>query len=37
VAHDADEQYFADTARALASDVTLVDHDADVCEVCGSQ
>lgn len=27
---DADEQYFADTARALASRTTLVDHDADV-------
>ncbi|MEV6513233.1 TetR/AcrR family transcriptional regulator [Streptomyces sp. NPDC051642] len=29
LAPDADEQYFADTARALASDVSLVDRDAD--------
>ena len=28
LAPDADEQYFADTARALASDVSLVDRDA---------
>ncbi|NUS83021.1 MAG: TetR/AcrR family transcriptional regulator [Streptomyces sp.] len=29
LAHGADEQYFADAARALASDAALVDHDAD--------
>ncbi|MCX5247004.1 TetR/AcrR family transcriptional regulator [Streptomyces sp. NBC_00201] len=29
LAHGADEQYFADTARALASDRSLIDHDAD--------
>ncbi|WP_326769914.1 TetR/AcrR family transcriptional regulator [Streptomyces sp. NBC_01591] len=29
LAHGADEQYFADTARALASDMSLIDHDAD--------
>ncbi len=28
LAPDADEQYFADTARALASDVSLIDHAA---------
>ncbi|WP_406725098.1 hypothetical protein [Streptomyces sp. GD-15H] len=32
LAHGADEQYFADAARASASDVTLVDHDADASE-----
>ncbi|MBU3068177.1 TetR/AcrR family transcriptional regulator [Nocardia sp. NEAU-G5] len=32
LAPDADEQYFADTARALASDVALTDHDADAGE-----
>ncbi|MFF8293168.1 TetR/AcrR family transcriptional regulator [Streptomyces sp. NPDC016309] len=30
LAPDADEQYFADTARALASGATLIDQDADV-------
>jgi AcrR family transcriptional regulator len=29
LAHGADEQYFADAARALASDAALVDHDAE--------
>ncbi|MFE2944080.1 TetR/AcrR family transcriptional regulator [Streptomyces sp. NPDC059255] len=29
LAPGADEQYFADTARALASDMSLIDHDAD--------
>ncbi|KAK1186011.1 TetR/AcrR family transcriptional regulator [Streptomyces sp. NBS 14/10] len=29
LAHGADEQYFADAARALASDTALVDRDAD--------
>ncbi|MFI6730329.1 TetR/AcrR family transcriptional regulator [Streptomyces atratus] len=29
LAHGADEQYFADTARALASDMSLIVHDAD--------
>ncbi|MFJ9033828.1 TetR/AcrR family transcriptional regulator [Streptomyces sp. NPDC102274] len=29
LAHGADEQYFADAARALASGMTFTDHDAD--------
>ncbi|MFI9721264.1 TetR/AcrR family transcriptional regulator [Streptomyces sp. NPDC052396] len=29
LAPDADEQYFADTARALVSELSLVEHDAD--------
>jgi AcrR family transcriptional regulator len=29
LAHGADEQFFADAACALASDVALIDHDAD--------
>ncbi|MEU6590495.1 TetR/AcrR family transcriptional regulator [Streptomyces sp. NPDC046881] len=29
LAQGADEQFFADTARALVSDMTLVDHDAE--------
>lgn len=29
LAPGADEQYFADTARALVSDMSLIDHDAD--------
>ncbi|BDH05783.1 TetR/AcrR family transcriptional regulator [Streptomyces seoulensis] len=29
LAPGADEEYFADTARALVSDVSLVDHDSD--------
>jgi AcrR family transcriptional regulator len=29
LAPDADERYFADTARALASDMSLIDHDGD--------
>lgn len=33
----ADEQYFADTARALASNATLIDHDADTPEVGGQE
>ncbi|WP_407548423.1 TetR/AcrR family transcriptional regulator [Streptomyces sp. Pv4-95] len=34
LARGADEQYFADTARALASSVTLVDRDADASAPC---
>ncbi|MCN9239620.1 TetR/AcrR family transcriptional regulator [Streptomyces sp. RY43-2] len=37
LAPDADEQYFADTARALASEVTLIDHDGDASEARGSE
>ncbi|MGW3341407.1 TetR/AcrR family transcriptional regulator [Streptomyces sp. NPDC001009] len=29
LAPGADEEYFADTARALVSDVSLIDHDSD--------
>ncbi|NYV73029.1 TetR/AcrR family transcriptional regulator [Streptomyces sp. UH6] len=35
--HGADEQYFADAARALASDVTVIHHDADASEHHGSE
>ncbi|MFF8916467.1 TetR/AcrR family transcriptional regulator [Streptomyces sp. NPDC015032] len=36
LAHGADEQYFADAARALASGATLVAHDVDTPELGGS-
>ncbi|MDF5759415.1 TetR/AcrR family transcriptional regulator [Spongiactinospora sp. TRM90649] len=32
LAHGADEQYFADAARALASGSTVIDHNADAFE-----
>jgi AcrR family transcriptional regulator len=34
LARDADEQYFADAARAMVSDVTLVDHHAGPAQLC---
>ncbi|MEU4985560.1 TetR/AcrR family transcriptional regulator [Streptomyces sp. NPDC021969] len=37
LAHGADEQYFADAARALASDVALIGHDADASGHHGSE
>ena len=37
LAHGADERYFADAARALVSEATLVGHEADVPELRGSE
>ncbi|MFI6452533.1 hypothetical protein ACIBF6_13330 [Streptosporangium amethystogenes] len=37
LAHSADEQYFADTACALASNAALIDHDASAPELRGSE
>lgn len=37
LAHGVDEQYFADTACALASQMPLIDHDADTPELGGPE